>query len=215
MRVEIKICGVKDEDSTRAAAQAGADYVGFVHYAASPRHTSDWQHMAKLASLLPSRVSSVAVMVDPSDEMIREVAARVHPAFLQLHGKETPERIAAIRRLAPGIRIIRSIAVRSGDDIAKAAAFYGSADLLLFDAKPPELPGMLPGGNGLSFDWALLANREFPMPWMLSGGLNIDNVGDAIRQSGARAVDVSSSVESSPGVKDPALIDAFITAVRS
>jgi phosphoribosylanthranilate isomerase len=203
----VKICGAIDESAIRAIIAAKADYAGFVYYPPSPRHLS-FEHMNRLAALLPATIQSVCVMVDPDDDLI----AQVKTSHLQLHGKETPERVRDIKNRCPGVKIIKAIAVRSGDDIAQAMRYGDSADMLLFDAKPSE--NMLPGGNGLSFDWALLKGREFPLPWMLSGGLSADNVADAVTASGARMVDVSSSVEASPGVKDPTLIDAFVKAAR-
>jgi phosphoribosylanthranilate isomerase len=145
--------------------------------------------------------------------LIDEVMASLTPDYIQLHGRETSERISAIKARYTDLRIIKGIQVSSSDDVARAMHFGTSADLLLFDAKPPTA-AILPGGNGLPFDWALLKHRTFPLPWMLSGGLNEANVGDAIYASGATMVDVSSGVESAPGVKDPQLMEAFVRAVR-
>jgi len=212
MPARIKICGLKDEVAIKAVMEAKAEYAGFVYFPASPRHIA-LDHAAQLKTLLPDTIHTVSVLVDPSDLLLLEVSSVLKPDYLQLHGKETPERIAEIKQKNPGAKIIKGISVRTSDDVASAQRFAEVADMLLFDAKPPA--GMLPGGNGLSFDWALLANREFPRPWFLSGGLNADNVAPAITQSGAAFVDVSSSVESSPGVKDPALIHAFVKAART
>lgn len=210
MTTAIKFCGLKDEVSLRTAVDAGAAYVGFVFFPASPRHLPLLE-AAQLKARLPAHIKTVSVLVDADDTLLADVKAILDPAYVQLHGKETPERVRAIRALMPGTKIIKALRVRSGDDVAQAHAFSDVADMLLFDAKAPE--GMLPGGNGLSFDWALLRGREFALPWMLSGGLNPDNVAQAIAQTGAAMVDVSSGVESAPGVKDAGLIRAFAESV--
>lgn len=211
MPAAIKICGLTDEASVQATIDAKADYAGFVYFPASPRHLP-LEKAAQLKSLLPASIKTVSVLVDPSDLLLLEVTSLIAPDFLQLHGKETPERVAEIKNKTSA-KIIKAISIRTSDDVATAMRFAGVADMFLFDAKPPA--GMLPGGNGLSFDWAHLKGREFPLPWMLSGGLNSENVADAIAASGAQMVDVSSSVEVRPGVKDPALIHAFVKAARS
>lgn len=207
--VAVKICGLTTEEAVRAAR--AADYAGFVYFPASPRHLTI-ERAATLRTLLPSSVKAVSVLVDPDDTLLKQVTETLAPDYLQLHGHETPERVKAIKEKSK-TRIIKAIPVRASDDVAQAMRFAKIADMLLFDAKPPA--GGFPGGNALSFDWALLKNRTFPLPWMLSGGLNADNAAEAIHQSGAPAVDVSSGVERAPGVKDPALIDAFIMAARN
>jgi len=212
--IAIKICGLTDEAATQSVIEAGADYAGFVYFPASPRHVS-LNKAAKLIAMLPESIPSVLVMVDPDNALLANATSRFKPSYFQLHGKETPERVQDIRKNHPSIKLIKALSVRSSDDVARANAFIPHVDALMFDAKPPELPGMLPGGNGLSFDWALLKNREFPLPWFLSGGLNGDNVADAVRESGAQMLDISSGVERSPGVKDPALIEAFIQKVHT
>ena len=212
--ISVKICGINNEAAAQAAIEAGADYAGFVYFPASPRHV-ELARAHALKSLLPASIKSVSVLVDPSDELLDQVHTVLQPDYIQLHGKETPERFATIRRRYPALKLIKAIRVSNADDIAMSAAFSAYADKLLFDAKPSQLPNVLPGGNGLAFDWALLGNRAFALPWMLSGGLNPDNVAEAIVQTRASEVDVSSGVESAPGVKDPALIAAFIKAVRS
>ena len=213
MAIQVKICGLTDEAAIQAVNAHKADFAGFVHYSRSPRHLP-LLAAAALKSILDNTIRSVGVLVDPDDALLDEVMATLTPDYLQLHGRETPERLAAIKNRFPDVKIIMSIAIRNSDDVARAMHYSNAADMLLFDAKPPELPGMLPGGNGLSFDWALLKNREFPLPWMLSGGLNEANVAEAIRASGAKAVDVSSGVERAPGVKDASLIQAFVKAAR-
>jgi phosphoribosylanthranilate isomerase len=213
MTVSIKICGLTDEVSVKAVIDVRADYAGFVYFPASPRHIT-LEKAAELKSLLPASIKSVSVLVDPDDALLAQVFSVLKPDYVQLHGKESPARLQDIRNAHPAAKIIKALKIRTSDDVAQAASFKAVADMLLFDAKAPELPGMLPGGNGLSFDWALLKNREFPLPWMLSGGLNIENVADAVRQSGAHMVDISSGVERAPGVKDPALIKAFTDKAR-
>jgi phosphoribosylanthranilate isomerase len=214
MNISIKICGLTDEVSLKAVIEAKADYAGFVYFPASPRHIT-FENAASLKAQLPSSIKSVSVLVDPDDALLAQVFSVFKPDYVQLHGKESPARLLEIRKAHPTAKLIKALKIRTSDDVAQAASFKDSADMLLFDAKAPELPGMLPGGNGLSFDWALLKNREFPLPWMLSGGLNIENVADAVRGSGARMLDISSGVERAPGVKDPALIKAFIDKARS
>lgn len=212
MTTRVKICGLKDASSLRVAVDAGAAFVGFVYYPASPRHIG-LVEAAKLKALLPSYVQCVCVLVDADDVLLAAVRDVLSPDWVQLHGSETPERVKAVRDIMPArIGVIKALRVRSSDDVAQAAA-YTTTDMLLFDAKAPE--GMLPGGNGLSFDWALLRGREFHVPWMLSGGLHAENVGQAVGQTGARMVDVSSGVEAAPGVKDATLIQAFMKAVES
>lgn len=213
MVTKIKLCGLTDRAAIEAVTAAKADYAGFVYFPKSPRHLS-LDDAATLKSLLPSSVLSVSVLVDPDDTLLAEVDKKLKPSALQLHGKETPERLQAIRNAYPHYTLIKAISVRQSDDVAQAARFADSADMFLFDAKPPELPTMLPGGNGLSFDWALLKNRQFSKPWFLSGGLSADNVAQAMRQSGAQMIDVSSSIESAPGVKAPKLIEEFVKSVK-
>lgn len=211
--VRVKICGLTDEAAVSAVADSGAEYAGFVYFPASPRHL-ELPRAAKLAAMLPAAVQSVSVVVDAEDALLREIHATVKPRCVQLHGKETPERVRAIRALLPGCILIKALAIKTADDIANAMRYADSVDMLLFDARAPELPGVLPGGNGLSFDWTLLRNREFGKPWFLSGGLNADNLKQSIALSGAMMVDVSSSVESAPGVKDAALIATFVKAAK-
>jgi phosphoribosylanthranilate isomerase len=213
MTVSVKICGLTTEDAVRAVISAKADYAGFVYFPASPRHLS-LRAAVKLKSLLTPQIKSISVLVDPDDNLLTQVHDILKPDFLQLHGRETPERVQAIKTKFP-YKIIKSILVETADDIAGAMRYSRVADMLLFDARPQEFPGMLPGGNGLSFEWNLLKDRQFPLPWMLSGGLNADNIREAIHSSGAQAVDVSSSVESAPGIKNPALIKSFVEAART
>lgn len=210
MRVAVKICGLNAPDAVDAASSA--DFAGFVFFARSPRHVEP-AAARDLAARLPSAVKRVAVVVDPDDALLATLVATLRPDFVQLHGRETPERAAAIRGRF-GLGVIKAIAVGVPGDLDAADAFSPVADWFLFDAKPPKRPDALPGGNATRFDWAMLRGRRFDRPWLLSGGLEPANVAEAIAVSGARAVDVSSGVEAAPGRKDPARIAAFLAATR-
>lgn len=213
MPVEVKICGLSTPETVDAAIAAGADLVGFVFYPKSPRNVSIEQ-AADLASRARGKASIVALVVDADDALLAAINCGVDPDLFQAHGSESPERIAAMTALT-GKPVIKAIRVKDATDIAAAEAFTRVASLILYDAKAPEtLKGALPGGNGLSFDWTLLGDRPAPA-FMLSGGLNPDNVADGIRMTGAPVVDVSSGVESSPGIKDVHLIRKFIEAAKS
>lgn len=209
--VSIKICGITSTEAVEAAIKAGTDYLGFVFFQKSPRNVSAEQ-AASLSKGLPASVKTVAVCVDSSDRALEGMLVGFAPDYLQLHGQETEARVVEIKQRF-GVPVIKAIAVRNGDDIARGMRYSKVADMLLFDAKAPET-SVLPGGNGLAFDWNLLAGRSFDIPWMLSGGLNAENVKEAISLSGAKIVDVSSSVEIRPGVKSPALIEAFIHSAK-
>ena len=213
MPVEVKICGLSTPETVDAAIAAGADLVGFVFYPKSPRNVSIEQ-AADLASRARGKARVVALVVDADDALLAAINCGVDPDLFQAHGSESPERIAAMTALT-GKPVIKAIRVKDATDIAAAEAFTRVASLILYDAKAPEtLKGALPGGNGLSFDWTLLGDRPAPA-FMLSGGLNPDNVADGIRMTGAPVVDVSSGVESSPGIKDVHLIRKFIEAAKS
>jgi len=215
MSIKVKICGLTSEAAVKAVITAQTDYVGFVYFPASPRHLT-LEKAAELAALLPDSILSVSVLVNPDDALLKEVTSIVKPHVLQLHGQESPERVQEIKNKFPGVKIIKAIAVSSSDDVAKANQYEDVVDMLMFDAKSPPSTGeeYLPGGNGLSFDWILLKHRAFTKPWFLSGGLTADNVQEAIHASGATMVDISSGVESAPGVKDAELIFEFIKAAR-
>lgn len=211
MRAEVKICGVTTQDVAAAAAEGGARYVGFVFYPASPRNLTA-AAAAALARAVPDRLTIVGLFVDPDDATIEKIIAKVPLDLLQLHGSETPERVSHVKRKT-GLPVMKAIKLAVKADLAAATPYLGVADRLLFDAKPPTGSSLLlPGGNALAFDWRLLAGSRFPCPWMLSGGLDPDNVAEAIYTSGAPAVDVSSGVEARRGVKDPEKIAAFIAA---
>ncbi|MEZ5843319.1 MAG: phosphoribosylanthranilate isomerase [Hyphomicrobiaceae bacterium] len=211
MTVEVKICGLSTPDTMRTALDAGADYVGLVFFPKSPRNVS-LEIATSLADIARGRAGIVALMVDPDDSLVAAVASSVHPDIVQLHGAETPERCAAIRS-AYGCRIMKVVKVETAEDAAAALAYRGVADLILFDAKAPK-GAALPGGNGVPFDWTALDAVKAHVDWMLSGGLTPENVANAIRLTGAGRVDVSSGIERAPGVKDPALIRAFIAAAK-
>ena len=213
MIVDAKICGVSDRAAVDAAIAGSARYVGFVFFPRSPRHVTPSQ-AADLSALLPETVIPVALAVDPDDELVAEIDAVTGISMFQLHGSETPDRVAAIKARTRK-SVMKAIKVSDAADLDAANAYTDIVDMLLFDAKPPpEMTNALPGGNAVSFDWTILSGRDWPVPWMLSGGLDPDNVGEAIRISGAVAVDVSSGVESAPGVKDPDRIAAFLKAVK-
>ncbi len=211
--VDVKICGLSTPEMVRVAVDAGASHIGFMFYERSPRNVTV-SEAAVLRALVPDEVQAVAIMVNPDDGQVDEVARSVKPDLLQLHGSETPERVAEIKNRT-GIPVMKVISVADAADVASADIYEKAADLLLFDAKPPKsMANALPGGNAVSFDWSLIANAEPKLPWMLSGGLTPDNVADAIAQTGARMVDVSSGVEEAPGQKNEALIRAFVKAAQ-
>lgn len=210
--VAVKICGLGAADALAGALHGGARRVGFVFYPPSPRNIAI-DRAAALAARVPRGVEAVGVFVEPDDALLDEVLGRVPLSALQLHGRETPRRVAQLRARY-GLPAIKAVAVAVGDDLAQADAYAAVADRLMFDARPPA-GAALPGGNGVAFDWRLLAGRTWPAPWALSGGLTPDNVARAVAETGAREVDVSSGVESAPGVKDPARIAAFFAALAA
>jgi len=213
MAVRAKICGINSREALDAAVAGGASFVGFVFYPPSPRALTP-AAAGELAAAVPRTVGKLGLFVDDPDERIADVLAKAPLDMLQLHGQETPARVAAIRRHF-GLPVMKAVKVAGADDLAAADGYIGVADWLLFDAKPPaDMKGALPGGNGLVFDWQLLAGKRFRRPWLLSGGLDADNLAEAVRISGAHAVDVSSGVERAPGVKDPGRIRAFLAAAR-
>jgi phosphoribosylanthranilate isomerase len=208
--VKVKICGVRTPSIVETAAEAGADYVGFVFYAKSPRHLTVPEARV-LAKIAKGRIGTVAVLVDPSDALIDEVAETVRPDLIQLHGGESPERVAAIKARTK-LPVMKAIAIATAADVAGADAFAAIADSILFDAKADDA-AELPGGNGVAFDWRAL--QGFGAPFALSGGLTPETVANAIAMTGAGLVDVSSGVERAPGEKDPDLVKRFIRAVKS
>lgn len=211
MPVRAKICGLSTPATITAAVSGGASHVGFVFFPPSPRHL-DHDRAAQLAALVPGHVGRVGVFVDPDDDTVRGAVAAGRLTALQLH-KTAPARAAALKAMT-GLEIWSAIAVRTREDLAAVRDHVGAADLILYDAKTPE-GSALPGGMGVRFDWALLDGFRHPLPWALSGGLTPDMVGEAVRQTRAELVDVSSGVESAPGIKDMDKIAAFLKACSS
>jgi phosphoribosylanthranilate isomerase len=207
--VRIKICGLQTAADMAAVAAAGASYAGFVFFPPSPRNLTI-ERARDLALEAPVGLAKVALLVDADDALIDSILAQVPIDILQLHGKETPDRVAHIRHRF-GLPVMKAVGVATQADLPALDAYGQVADMLLVDAKAPK-DAALPGGNGLSFDWRLMAGRRWPCPWMLAGGLTPDNVAEAVRLTGARQVDVSSGVEAAPGVKDAARIHAFCRA---
>ena len=205
----IKICGLSTAETLEAALDAGADLVGLVFFDKSPRHLS-LEQAGSLAAQARNRARLVVLTVDADDRTLAAIVEAVKPDWLQLHGRETPARVAEAKTRF-GRPILKAIGVSAPGDVAGADLYAGVADMILFDAKPPK-GAVLPGGNGLAFDWTLL--RDAASPFMLSGGLSPDTVAEAIRIAAPESVDVSSGVESAPGVKDPAKIRAFVAAAR-
>lgn len=213
MAIAAKICGLSSEAAVTAAVEGGAAYLGFVFYPPSPRVVSP-ARAAALCALVSSGVQRVGLFVDAEDDAIRAVLDQAPIDILQFHGHESPDRVAdaKLRFHRP---VMKAIAVAAPEDVVAAARYEADADLLLFDAKPPRRVDALPGGNGLAFDWRLIAGRKWRRPWMLSGGLTAELLPEAVRVSGAQAVDVSSGVERRPGDKDPTKIREFLAAARS
>ena len=210
MSVEAKICGLSTPETLDAAVRFGARFVGFVSYPKSPRHIST-ETMRALGARVPKTVTRVGLFVDPDDALLEEKLATGALDLLQLHGSETPERVAEIRR-GTGKPVMKVIKVGTRQDIERGVAAYaGVADRLMFDTAE----GTLPGGNAKAFDWTFLSGRTVPLPWLLAGGLTPDNAAEAVRVTGAKTVDVSSGVESSRGVKSVDLIRAFLETVKA
>ncbi|MEZ5772416.1 MAG: phosphoribosylanthranilate isomerase [Defluviimonas denitrificans] len=212
MDVRVKICGLREEAHVAAAVEAGARYVGFVFFAKSPRNVTVGT-AARLAATVPPGVAKVALVVDATDAELDAMVAAVPLDMLQLHGNESPDRVAGIRARF-GLPVMKAVGIAGPEDVEKIALYGKVADQILVDAKAPK-GAAVPGGNGLSFDWRLIARKYWPCPWMLAGGLTPDNVAEAIRLTGARQVDVSSGVEIAPGVKDAGLIRAFVAAAQA
>lgn len=211
MPLWIKICGVSSEDAVAAALAAGCDALGFVFFPKSPRNVTV-ERAAALARPARGRAAIVALTVDADDATLEPIVRTLAPDRLQLHGSESPERVAGLRRRFDG-PVMKAIGLASADDLAVARPYFDVADLLLFDAKPPKGANR-PGGNGAAFDWTLLQKLDLPLPFVLSGGLNAGNVAEAVRIARPLGVDASSSVERAPGDKDPEKITAFIRAAR-
>lgn len=211
MRPDIKICGLKTEEAVASAVARGASHIGFIFFEKSPRNIEP-DIAGRLADPVRGRAKIVAVTVDADTDDLDEIVALLRPDLLQLHGGESPERVLTIKALY-GLPVIKALAIREAADLVGIEPYIGIVDCFLFDAKPPK-GSELPGGNGVSFDWRLLHALDESVNYMLSGGLNKDNVAKALDMTGARAIDVSSGVETAPGVKDIGMIEAFFDAVR-
>lgn len=213
MSVAAKICGLNSEAAVTAAVDGGASYLGFVFYPPSPRAVTP-ARAARLCAAVPAGIARVGLFVDAGDDTIAAALAELRLDILQFHGSESPQRVSDARRRF-GCAVMKAVPLAGPEDVCCAAPYEEAADLLLFDAKPPRRPGALPGGNGLAFDWELIAGRSWRLPWMLSGGLTTETLPEAVRISGAACVDVSSGVESRPGEKDPEKIHDFLAAARA
>jgi phosphoribosylanthranilate isomerase len=213
MTVQVKICGIRTPQALDGALAAGVDYFGLVFYPPSPRYVEPHEARA-LIERARGRAKAVALLVDPADADIETILTQVRPDLIQLHGRETPERVAAIKARS-GRPVIKAVKVGNAQDAAMAGD-YLQADIILFDAKPPAgLRDALPGGNGFAFDWSVLEGVTDRRPFMLSGGLDATNVAAAVRETGAPIVDVSSGVERAPGDKDPELMRRFVAAAKA
>ncbi|WP_424939068.1 phosphoribosylanthranilate isomerase [Aliiroseovarius sp. S253] len=208
MSISVKICGLKDPAQLAAAVEAGARYIGFNFFPKSPRSVTVAQAAALMLDV-PMGVAKVALVVNMDNAGIEEIVNGTTTDMIQLHGSESPERVAEVKARF-GLPVIKAIGISGPEDVAQIERYAGAADQLLIDAKAPK-GADLPGGNGVPFDWRLVQRKYWPCPWMLAGGLTPDNVAEAIRLTGAKQVDVSSGVESAPGVKDPALMRAFVS----
>jgi phosphoribosylanthranilate isomerase len=209
MVVQVKICGLKTPDAVTAALEEGADFIGLVFYPPSPRHV-EIEVAVYLANYIPDKTKIVGLFVDPDDHTLQTTLHSVRLDMIQLHGSETPERVSAIREKF-GLPVMKAISVKSSEDLNSISLYESCADWLLFDAKGETLPG----GNGVAFDWSILKGRSFSKPWMLAGGLSTDNLAEALSVLSPSAIDVSSGVESAPGMKDPEKIRRFITLAHS
>ncbi len=212
MGVDVKICGLSDEASVAGACDGGARFVGFVFFPKSPRHITPARAGA-LTAKVTRGVTRVGLVVDAGDDLLAEIAATAGVDMLQLHGAETPERAADIRKRF-GLQVMKVVAVADATDVARARAYEGVCDRLMFDAKAPAGADR-PGGNARAFDWALLAGLKTKLPWLLAGGLTAENLAQAVRLSGTKAVDVSSGVEDRPGIKNPLKIKEFLKAASA
>ncbi len=209
--IRVKICGLSNSADIETATRAGASYIGFTFFPKSPRNISV-QDAARLAGLVPVGICKVALTVSADNAQLDQLIDAVPLDMLQLHGAESPERVAEIKDRY-GLPVMKAVGVADEGDLAALDEYLRVADQILIDAKPPK-DAVLPGGNGLTFDWRLISGRRWAVPWMLAGGLNAGNVGEAIALTGARQVDVSSGVESAPGVKDAGLILDFVSAAQ-
>lgn len=210
--IRVKICGLTSRAGVDAAVGAGAAYLGFVFFAGSPRNIT-LERARDLALQVPEDIAKVALVVDADDAYLDTLTRRVPIDMLQLHGRETPVRVVEIKKRF-GLPLMKAVGIAGPQDVANLNHYAQVCDQLLIDAKPPKGADR-PGGNALAFDWSLIAGRQFTVPWMLAGGLTPDNVAEAVARTGARQVDVSSGVESAPGVKDAGLIRRFVAAAQA
>lgn len=210
MALDIKICGLKTPEAVAAALDGGATHIGFIFFPKSPRHITP-DAAARLRAAATGRAVAVAVTVDADDEALDEIVKTVRPDMLQLHGGETPDRVRFLKERY-NLPVMKAFSIREAGDLEAIAPYRGIADRFLFDAKPPK-GSELPGGNGISFDWNLLAALDADIDYMLSGGLNADNIAEALLKTGAPGIDISSGVECAPGEKDVRLIENFFQAV--
>lgn len=206
MKPDVKICGLSTPETIEAALSRGATHIGFVHFEKSPRHLGI-EAMADLARLVAGRAETVIVTVNPDDDLIARFAEEVRPDWLQLHGKETPERVAAVKART-GLKVMKALPVAESADLEAVARYRSVADRILLDSKRPK-GSNLPGGNGVSFDWTLLSTLDRDLPYMLSGGIDAENVAEALRIARPSGIDISSGVESAPGIKDVGRINRF------
>jgi phosphoribosylanthranilate isomerase len=211
MAVDAKICGLKSAEAVDAAAKGGARFVGFNFFPKSPRYVS-FDDVRALGARVPERIGKAGIFVDPDDDLLRQAVAAAGLTMIQLHGMEEPKRVADVKARF-GLDVMKVIRVAGPEDLETVPDFEPVADWLMFDTKPPK-GATRPGGNAVAFDWRVLTGRTWKRPWMLSGGLDAGNVAQAVALTGARCVDVSSGVESAPGVKDPKKIAAFLDALR-
>lgn len=211
MKLDIKICGLKTQEAVLRAVERGATHIGFIFFEKSPRNIEP-DLAGHLADLVRGRAKIVAVTVNADDDDLDEIVHLLKPDILQLHGSETPEQVLRTKALY-ALPVMKAFAIREAQDFDRIDPYIGIADRFLFDAKAPA-GSELPGGNGVSFDWTLLRSLDADIDYMLSGGLNKDNIAEALKETGARGIDISSGVESAPGIKDLSLIDAFFDAVR-
>ncbi len=210
MKTEVKICGLKTAEAVDTAVALGASHTGFIFFPKSPRNIEP-DDAGRLAERIRGKAKIVAVTVDADSDMLDEIVSALSPDMLQLHGNESPERVLTVKAVY-GLPVIKALSIRDADDLRRIEPFIGIADRFLFDAKPPK-GSDLPGGNGVSFDWRLLDTLDDSVDYMLSGGLNADNIGEALALTGAKAVDTSSGVESAPGVKDLKRMEEFFDAI--
>jgi phosphoribosylanthranilate isomerase len=208
--IQVKICGLTTQAHVATALDGGVDFIGFMIFPKSPRHIEPFA-ARPLAEMADGRAKTVAILVNPDDELITKVLSDLNPDYIQLHGGETPQFCAALR--SRGVGVVKAFGVSDRADLGHVQPYLDAVDMILFDAKPPTQAD-IPGGLGEPFDWAILKGYEAPVPWFLSGGLTLGNVMEAVNATGAKMVDVSSGVESARGLKDDALMRAFLTAAK-